>query len=93
MQDFRLSGEKSIILFIGDAMGTAYRDLSRIVAQSTNNRFREGFFDELQEMDKMPVTGMAMTYSSINRSMCSALSMLPSRMRRSTCATSSRSPA
>lgn len=64
VQNFRLQGNKNIILFIGDAMGTAYRDLSRIVAQSTDNRFREGFFDEFQEMDKMPVTGMAMTYSS-----------------------------
>ena len=47
----------------GDAMGTAYRDAGRIVAKSTNNRFREGFFDDLQEMDEMPVTGMVMTYA------------------------------
>ena len=64
VQDFKINGNKNVILFIGDAMGTAYRDVGRIVAQSTNNRFREGFFDELQEMDKLPVTGMAMTYSS-----------------------------
>jgi alkaline phosphatase len=63
VQDFRLEGRKSIILFIGDAMGTAYRDAGRIVAQSTGNRFREGFFDALQEMDQMPVTGMVMTYA------------------------------
>ena len=54
---------KNIILFIGDAMGTAYRDVARIVAQSTGDRFREGFFDELLAMDQMPVTGMAMTYA------------------------------
>jgi alkaline phosphatase len=66
VQNFNLVGQKSIVLFIGDAMGTAYRDASRIVAQSTANRFREGWFDELQQMDKMPVTGMSMTYSLEN---------------------------
>jgi Alkaline phosphatase len=44
-------------------MGTAYRDVARIVSKSTGNRFREGFFDELLEMDQMPVTGMVMTYA------------------------------
>lgn len=66
VQNFSLQGQKSIVLFIGDAMGTAYRDASRIVSQSTANRFREGWFDDLQQMDKMPVTGMAMTYSLEN---------------------------
>lgn len=66
VQDFNLVGQKSIVLFIGDALGTAYRDASRIVAQSTGNRFREGWFDDLQQMDKMPVTGMSMTYSLEN---------------------------
>ncbi|HXQ36016.1 MAG TPA: alkaline phosphatase, partial [Anaerolineales bacterium] len=66
VQDFKLQGNKNIILFIGDAMGTAYRDAGRIVAQSTNHRFREGFFDELQQMDLMPVTGMVMTYALDN---------------------------
>lgn len=42
VQNFNIVGQKSIVLFIGDAMGTAYRDASRIVAQSTANRFREG---------------------------------------------------
>lgn len=63
VQEFNLNRNKNIILYIGDAMGTAYRDASRIVAQSTANRFREGFFDEQQQMDRMPVTGMSMTYS------------------------------
>ncbi len=63
VQNFSLNGNKNIVLYIGDAMGTAYRDASRIVAQSTANRFREGFFDEQQQMDQMPVTGMSMTYS------------------------------
>lgn len=66
VQEFKLQGNKNIILFIGDAMGTAYRDAGRIVAQSTGHRFREGFFDELQEMDQMPVTGMVMTYALDN---------------------------
>lgn len=63
VQEFNLNRNKNIVLYIGDAMGTAYRDASRIIAQSTANRFREGWFDDLQQMDKMPVTGMAMTYS------------------------------
>ncbi|MGI9087062.1 MAG: alkaline phosphatase [Chthoniobacterales bacterium] len=54
---------KNIVLYIGDAMGTAYRDAGRLVAKSTGNRFREGFFDDLQEMDKMASTGMVMTYA------------------------------
>lgn len=66
VQDFNLQSQKSIVLFIGDAMGTAYRDASRVVAQSTAGRFREGWFDELQQMDQMPVTGMTMTYSLEN---------------------------
>ncbi|MEO7133454.1 MAG: alkaline phosphatase [Vicinamibacterales bacterium] len=67
VQDFSLKGSvkksKNIVLFIGDAMGTAYRDAGRIVAKSTGERFREGFFDELQQMDSMPVSGMVMTYA------------------------------
>ncbi len=66
VQDFDLRGQKNIVLFVGDALGTAYRDASRIVAQSTAGRFREGWFDDLQQMDKMPVTGMSMTYSLEN---------------------------
>lgn len=54
---------KNIILYIGDALGTAYRDAGRLVAKSTKNRLREGFFDELQQMDTMPVNGMVMTYA------------------------------
>ncbi|MEZ5429108.1 MAG: alkaline phosphatase [Pyrinomonadaceae bacterium] len=66
VQNFHMDSQKNIVLFIGDAMGTAYRDAGRIVAQSTGNRFREGWFDELQQMDRMPVTGMSMTYSLEN---------------------------
>ncbi|MBS0659351.1 MAG: alkaline phosphatase [Verrucomicrobia bacterium] len=66
VQDFNPGAiaRKNIILYIGDAMGTAYRDAGRIVAKSTGNRFREGFFDELQNMDTMAASGMVMTYNS-----------------------------
>lgn len=60
---------RNVILFIGDAMGTAYRDSARLVSRSIvdstgKNSFREGFFDSLLEMDKMPVSGMSMTYGT-----------------------------
>ncbi|PWU08806.1 MAG: hypothetical protein C5B51_07190 [Terriglobia bacterium] len=60
---------RNIILFIGDAMGTAYRDAARLVSRAIvdangKNSLREGFFDNLLEMDKMPVSGMSMTYGS-----------------------------
>ncbi|MBV8882245.1 MAG: hypothetical protein JO332_19975, partial [Planctomycetaceae bacterium] len=48
VHEFKLNGRKNVILFIGDAMGTAYRDAGRLVAKSVGNHFREGFFDELQ---------------------------------------------
>lgn len=63
VHDFKLEGRKNVILFIGDAMGTSYRDAGRIVAKSVNGGFREGFFDELQQMDQLPVSGMVMTYA------------------------------
>ena len=60
---------RNVILFIGDAMGTAYRDAARLVSRAIvdptgKNSFREGYFDNLLEMDKMPVSGMSMTYAS-----------------------------
>jgi alkaline phosphatase len=60
---------RNVILFIGDAMGTAYRDSARLVSRAIldangKNSFREGYFDNLLEMDKMPVSGMSMTYGS-----------------------------
>ena len=50
-------------------MGTAYRDAARLVARSIvdangKNSFRGGYFDDLLEMDKMPVSGMVMTYGT-----------------------------
>lgn len=63
------AGRRNIVLFIGDAMGTTYRDAARLVSRSIvgangRNSFRGGYFDNLLEMDKMPVTGMSMTYGS-----------------------------
>ena len=67
--DLNLTQRRNIILFIGDAMGTAYRDAARLVSRSIvdsngKNSFRDGFFDNLLEMDKMPVSGMSMTYGT-----------------------------
>lgn len=61
--------KRNVILYIGDAMGTAYRDAGRLVGRSVEtvpgvSGMREGFFDSLLEMDKLPVTGMVMTYAS-----------------------------
>lgn len=58
---------RNYIFFLGDGMGTAYRDAGRLVARSVETKpgvpgMREGFFDRLQEMDQMPVTGLVMTY-------------------------------
>jgi alkaline phosphatase len=60
---------RNVVLFIGDAMGTAYRDAARLVSRSIvdstgKSSFREGVFDNLLEMDKMPVSGMSMTYGT-----------------------------
>ncbi len=69
VQRFTISStRKNVILYIGDAMGTAYRDAARLVARSVEtvpgvSGLREGYFDNLLEMDKMPVSGMAMTYA------------------------------
>ena len=69
VQDFNLVNRRNIVLFIGDAMGTAYRDAARLVSRAIvdadgKNSFRDGFFDNLLEMDKMPVSGMSMTYGT-----------------------------
>jgi alkaline phosphatase len=67
---FSIDGKRrNAILFIGDAMGTAYRDAARLVGRSVETvpgvpGLREGFFDRLLEMDQMPISGMVMTYAS-----------------------------
>jgi alkaline phosphatase len=60
---------RNVILFIGDAMGVTYRDAARLVSRAITGpdgkpTFREGFFDDLLEMDKMPVSGMSMTHGT-----------------------------
>ncbi|MFB3830038.1 MAG: alkaline phosphatase [Bryobacteraceae bacterium] len=68
VRPFSLSAQpRNIILFIGDAMATDYRDAGRIVSRSVETvpgvpGLREGFFDRLMEMDRMPVSGMVMNY-------------------------------
>jgi alkaline phosphatase len=70
IRPFQISGRpRNIVLFIGDAMGASYRDAARLVSRSVENSsgvpgLREGFFDSLLEMDRMPVSGMVMTYAS-----------------------------
>jgi alkaline phosphatase len=65
VQEFKLSKglQKNFILYVGDALGTAYRDAGRLVAKSADGAFRQGFFDQQQNMDSMPVSGMVMTYA------------------------------
>lgn len=64
VQLFRPSPDlKNVVFFVGDGMGTAYRDAARIVAKSANGKLREGFYDELLQMDQMPVSGMILTHS------------------------------
>jgi len=69
VRPFAQPQRRNIVLFIGDAMGTAYRDSIRLVDRATvdangKSAFREGFFDSLSEMDRMPVSGMSMTYGT-----------------------------
>jgi alkaline phosphatase len=69
VRPFSATPNRNVILFIGDAMGTAYRDAARLVGRSIvddkgKSSFRDGFFDNLLEMDKMPVSGMVMTYGT-----------------------------
>lgn len=71
VREFTLAAgqRRNVVLFIGDAMGTAYRDAARLVSRSIvdsngKNSFRDGFFDDLLEMDKMPVSGMSMTHGT-----------------------------
>lgn len=71
VRPFSMAGRqrRNVVLFIGDAMGTAYRDAARLVSRSIlgadgKSSFREGFFDNLLEMDKMPISGFVMTYGT-----------------------------
>ena len=66
VQPFKKPEKKNAILFIGDGMTQAWVDAGRIVGRSTESApgvrgLREGFFDRLLEMDRMPVSGSSMT--------------------------------
>jgi len=59
---------KNVVLFIGDGMTEAWRDAGRIVSRSVETvpgvpGLREGFFDRLLEMDRMPVSGSVLHHS------------------------------
>lgn len=59
---------KNVILYIGDGMTESWRDAGRLVSRSVEtipgvSGMREGFFDRLLEMDRMPVSGMVMNHS------------------------------
>ena len=66
VQPFTKPEKKNAILFVGDGMTQAWIDAGRIVSRSTETvpgvrGLREGFFDRLLEMDRMPVSGSSMT--------------------------------
>jgi alkaline phosphatase len=66
VQPFSKAEKKSAVLFIGDAMTQTWIDAGRIVARSVESRpgvsgLREGYFDRLLEMDRMPASGSIMT--------------------------------
>lgn len=82
MQPFTLTGKpRNVILFLGDAMANDYLDAARIVARSVEiypniPGLREGFFDRLLEMDRLPVSGVVTHWSTGNKGSDSALSSL-----------------
>ncbi|MGB9606190.1 MAG: alkaline phosphatase, partial [Bryobacteraceae bacterium] len=59
---------RNVILYIGDGMTEAWRDAGRIVSRSVETvpgvpGLRQGFYDRLLEMDRMPVSGAIMHHS------------------------------
>ncbi len=59
---------KNVMLYIGDGMTEAWRDVGRIIGRSVETvpgvpGLREGFYDRLLEMDRMPVAGAIMHHS------------------------------
>jgi len=59
---------KNVILYVGDGMTEAWRDAGRIVSRSAETvpgvpGLREGFYDRLLEMDRMPVSGAILHHS------------------------------
>ncbi|MBI5281475.1 MAG: alkaline phosphatase [Candidatus Solibacter usitatus] len=68
VQPFRLPEKRrNVIVFIGDGMTEEWRTAGRIVTGSMEPvpgvpGLREGFYDRLLEMDRMPVAGMVITH-------------------------------
>jgi alkaline phosphatase len=68
VRPFRLSRERrNVIVFVGDGMNEEWRTAGRIVSRgaqvaSGSPGLREGFYDNLLEMDKMPVSGMVINH-------------------------------
>lgn len=69
IQPFKqVHGNKNVILYIGDGMTESWRDAARIVGRSVETipgvpGLRQGFYDRLLEMDRMPVAGTVMNHS------------------------------
>jgi alkaline phosphatase len=66
VQPFAKPEKKNVVLFIGDGMTQAWVDAGRIVSRSVETvpgvpGLRQGFFDRLLEMDRMPVSGSILT--------------------------------
>lgn len=68
VQPFDLPKQRrNVIVFIGDGMNEEWRTAGRIVSRSAQTAsgvpgLREGFYDNLLEMDKMPVSGMVINH-------------------------------
>lgn len=66
IQPFSKLEKKNVILFVGDGMTQAWIDAGRLVSRSTEtvpgvSGLREGYFDRLLEMDRMPISGSILT--------------------------------
>lgn len=66
VQPFSKPQKKNAILFVGDGMTQTWVDAGRIVSRSTETipgvgGLRQGFFDRLLEMDRLPASGSIMT--------------------------------
>lgn len=68
VQPFQVTGKrKNVIVFVGDGMTEEWRSAGRIINGSMETApgvpgLREGYYDRLLEMDKMPVFGMVVNH-------------------------------
>ncbi|MBI4892765.1 MAG: alkaline phosphatase [Acidobacteria bacterium] len=67
---FQASGKKkNVIVFVGDGMTEEWRSAGRIIRGSMESvpgvsGLREGFYDRVLEMDRMPVMGMVVNHGA-----------------------------